>query len=74
MHQSTRQFLLNAIAVATLATGVGVAVAADKTLDIGISDSLTGPGAVYGLPQSNAVKMAADEINAQGGIKAGADT
>jgi branched-chain amino acid transport system substrate-binding protein len=49
------------------------AQAADKELLIGINDSLTGPGAVYGLPQSNSVQMAAEEINAAGGIKAGAD-
>ena len=50
------------------------ATAADKELLIGVNDSLTGPGAVYGLPQANSVQMAADEINAAGGIKAGADT
>jgi branched-chain amino acid transport system substrate-binding protein len=50
-----------------------VAQAADKELTLGVSDALTGPGAVYGLAQSNSVQMAADEINAAGGIKAGAD-
>jgi branched-chain amino acid transport system substrate-binding protein len=50
------------------------AQAADKELVIGVSDALTGAGAVYGLPQANAVQMAAEEINAAGGIKAGADT
>jgi branched-chain amino acid transport system substrate-binding protein len=49
------------------------AQAADKELLIGVNDSLTGPGAVYGLPQSNSVQMAAEEINAAGGIKAGND-
>ncbi len=47
------------------------AVAAEKELVIGVSDALTGPGAVYGLPQANAVQMAVDETNAKGGIKAG---
>ncbi len=60
-----------ALAAATLAC-FG-AQAAERQLIIGVNDSLTGPGAVYGLPQSNAVQMAADEINAAGGIKAGAD-
>jgi branched-chain amino acid transport system substrate-binding protein len=50
------------------------AQAAEKELVIGVSDALTGAGAVYGLPQANAVQMAAEEINAAGGIKAGADT
>ncbi|NBX90850.1 MAG: ABC transporter substrate-binding protein [Betaproteobacteria bacterium] len=46
---------------------------AEKELLLGINDALTGPGAVYGLPQANAVQMAIEEINARGGIKAGAD-
>jgi branched-chain amino acid transport system substrate-binding protein len=49
------------------------AVAAEKSLTIGVNDALTGGGAVYGLPQSNAVTMAVNEINAAGGIKVGAD-
>lgn len=48
--------------------------AADKTLDIGVSDALTGGASVYGLPQANAVEMAAEEINASGGVKVGGDT
>lgn len=51
----------------------GTAFAAEKQLDIGVSDALTGGAAVYGLPQANAVKMAAKEINAAGGIKIGSD-
>jgi len=67
------RFLATSVAMAG-ATLVGVsASAADKELLIGVNDSLTGPGAVYGLPQANSVQMAADEINAAGGIKAGAD-
>ena len=50
------------------------ALAAEKTLDIGVSDALTGGASVYGLPQANAVKMAAEEINAAGGIKVGGDS
>ena len=61
---------LGLLIAALAATG---ALAADKELLIGVNDSLTGPGAVYGLPQSNSVQMAAEEINAAGGIKAGAD-
>ena len=48
--------------------------AADEVLVLGVNDALTGGGAVYGLPQANAVQMAADEINAGGGIKAGSTT
>jgi len=52
---------------------MGSAFAAEKTLDIGVSDALTGGAAVYGLPQANAVRMAAEEINAAGGIKVADD-
>lgn len=58
---------------ALLALGSG-AWAQTKTLDIGVADALTGGAAVYGLPQSNAVQMAVEEINAAGGVKVGADT
>jgi branched-chain amino acid transport system substrate-binding protein len=61
---------LAALAIALTATST---FAAEKKLTIGVADALTGGGAVYGLPQANAVKMAADEINAGGGIKVGAD-
>ena len=60
------------VALAAALAGAG-AFAADKELLLGVNDALTGPGAVYGLPQANSVQMAADEINAAGGIKAGAD-
>ena len=59
---------------AMLALAGGAVTAAEKTLDIGVSDALTGGAAVYGLPQANAVQMAAEEINAAGGIKVGEDT
>ena len=57
-----------------LAVAMAFASAAEKQLTLGLNESLTGPGAVYGLPQANAVRMAAEEINAKGGIKAGGDT
>ncbi len=66
--------LLTSLAIASAALACMSANAADKELLIGVNDSLTGPGAVYGLPQANSVQMAADEINAAGGIKAGPDT
>ena len=65
--------LIAGMATAALAFA-GTALAAEKTLDIGVSDALTGGAAVYGLPQANAVKMAAEEINASGGVKVGDDT
>ncbi len=65
--------LLTSLATAAFALASMGTSAADKELLIGVNDSLTGPGAVYGLPQANSVQMAADEINAAGGIKAGPD-
>lgn len=61
------------LAVSALALATGAAFADEKTLDIGVSDALTGGAAVYGLPQANAVKLAAEEINASGGVKIGDD-
>ncbi len=59
---------------AALALAGTAVFAGEKTLDIGVSDALTGGAAVYGLPQTNAVKLAAEEINAAGGIQVGDDT
>jgi branched-chain amino acid transport system substrate-binding protein len=59
---------------AMLALTGGMVMADEKTLDIGVTDALTGGAAVYGLPQSNAVQMAVEEINAAGGVKVGEDT
>ncbi len=42
---------------------------AQEVLKIGFPTCLSGPGAVYGESTSNAVRMAADEINAAGGVK-----
>ncbi len=67
----------------TTSTLAGVALAAlfavqpalaQETLTIGVNDALTGGAAVYGLPQANAVELAASEINAAGGIKVGDET
>lgn len=48
--------------------------AADKTLTVGVSDALSGGGAVYGMPQLRAVDLAIEEINGSGGIQVGGDT
>jgi len=65
---------LKATALTALLALTGTAVMAqEKTLDIGVTDALTGGAAVYGLPQANAVQMAVEEINAAGGFKVGDD-
>ena len=73
MKVLNKRFVVAAM-VSAMGAGWGLnALSAEKELLIGVNDALTGPGAVYGLPQSNAVQMAAEEINARGGIKAGND-
>ena len=43
----------------------------DGVFTIGINDCLTGGGAVYGLPEVNAMEIAISEINESGGVKVG---
>ena len=63
-----------AIAALSIALSGAAVQAEEKTLDIGVSDALTGGAAVYGLPQAQSVELAAEEINASGGVKVGDDT
>src|SRR4051812_7225172 len=42
-----------------------------QTIKVGDLESLTGAGASVGVPQANAMKLAAKKINDAGGIKAG---
>ena len=51
------------LAMAVLACGSG-----EDPFRIGVMESLTGPGETYGTVASQAKQMAADEINAAGGI------
>lgn len=62
---------LGALAVCLVA---GQAQAASKTLLFGVSTSLSGAGAPTGRGMLRAVEMAAEDINAAGGIKVGDDT
>ncbi len=65
---------LSALALAAGALLTASPAAAQRELVIGVTDALTGPGAVFGLPQANSVQMAAREINAAGGIRVGTTT
>lgn len=61
---------IKAVALAALASLlIATPVVAQEVLKIGFPTCLSGAGAVYGESTSNAVKMAADEINAAGGVK-----
>ncbi|WP_223476404.1 ABC transporter substrate-binding protein [Oricola indica] len=57
-----------------LAITAPAAHAADKVLTIGVSDALSGGGAVYGEPQRRAINLAIEQINGNGGIAVGDDT
>ncbi len=63
--------------VSVLAVGLvaaGHATAASKTLLFGVSTSLSGASAPTGRGMLRGVELAAEDINAAGGIKVGADT
>lgn len=59
---------------ATMAGAMGFALAfasgafAQETLKFGATDALTGPSAIFGKDQIQAVRWAVDEINAKGGV------
>lgn len=57
---------------AALAAGLqvlaGGAVLAQETLKFGVADPLTGPAAIFGLDQMQAVRWAVEDINAKGGV------
>ena len=49
--------VLMAAMVGLMGAGLSApSLAADKELVLGVNDALTGPGAVYGLPQANALR------------------
>ena len=66
---------LSMLAVAgALSMAAMPALAQEKTLTVGVSDALSGGGAVYGMPQKRAIDLAIEQINTAGGIKVGSDT
>jgi len=50
------------------------AAAQTETLKIGVVSALSGPGSEWGLAQDGAIKIAAMEANAKGGLKVGGKT
>jgi urea transport system substrate-binding protein len=66
-----RVLITLALVVAAAALAVASATASsgsNGTVKIGVMTTLSGPAGLYGKPVSNSVKLAADEINASGGI------
>jgi ABC-type branched-subunit amino acid transport system substrate-binding protein len=71
----TRTSLAAAALAALAAIGLGSsASAADKTVTIGIVTATSGPLAAAGKFQLNGFNLAADAINAKGGVKIGGDS
>ena len=63
--------LLTAILIAAVALAIWACGDADESVApyrIGVMESLTGPGESYGTVASQSKQMAADEINASGGV------
>lgn len=63
-----RKFGILALAVAALAFIAGCSGGKSATIKIGHQVALTGPNATWGQSESNALKMAVEKINADGGV------
>lgn len=57
-------FLLAFVMIGSMVAGCGKS----DTIKIGTIQSISGPVSTYGIQTRNAIKMAVDEINAQGGV------
>ncbi len=70
MRLSTRAWpiVLAVLAVVMLAAAACAGGEEDEPFRIGVMESLTGPGETYGTVANQSKQMAADEINAAGGI------
>ncbi|TDR85265.1 ABC transporter substrate-binding protein [Enterovirga rhinocerotis] len=66
----TRRAILAGTAAAAVAGHAGSALA-QETLKIGVLGTITGPGATWGLGIDGGARIAADEVNARGGLKVG---
>jgi len=70
MEHLTRLIRFSIVAVCALLTlfGVSSAFAEEKTLDIGMIFSLSGPAAPFGIPERDAAEIVAKDINDKGGV------
>ena len=70
-----RRVLVSVIAVALMVvSGLEVATAADAVLKVGVLGPMSGPAAQWGIELSRGAEIKAEEINAGGGLKVGAQT
>ena len=56
------------VAVAVMGVSGPAAAACDRPVRFGVTDPLTGPSALFGKDQMQAVRWAVDDINAKGGV------
>ncbi|MBF6594321.1 MAG: ABC transporter substrate-binding protein, partial [Thermaceae bacterium] len=56
------------IAVGLLALGLGLGLAQQAPLKIGVVVSATGPGASLGIPERNTLLLLEDQVNKRGGV------
>ena len=61
--------VLSVILTLALALGLALPAVAEDAIKIGVIGPLTGPAAIYGTAVANAAKIAADELNALGGMQ-----
>ena len=66
---SRRTAIAAAIAASAICPAVIPAAIAQDTLKFGVADPLTGPSAIFGADQMQAVRWAVEDINAKGGVK-----
>ena len=61
--------ILSVLLTLVLALGLALPAVAEDAIKIGVIGPLTGPAAIYGTAVANAAKIAADELNALGGLQ-----
>jgi len=66
--QQRGRIWITAAVAAGLQVLPGSGVWAQEALKFGVADPLTGPSAIFGLDQMQAVRWAVEDINAKGGI------
>jgi branched-chain amino acid transport system substrate-binding protein len=66
--QQRGRIWITAAVAAGLQVLLGSGVWAQEALKFGVADPLTGPSAIFGLDQMQAVRWAVEDINAKGGI------
>ncbi len=68
MNKTRVALLIGVVVIVGAVLWFALARGGEQELVLGLVSPLTGPAAAYGETQQNAVRLAVDEINAQGGI------